>query len=185
MIKSFWSKLIVIRDTISYQYPRNLSLVSSNDKFKLILLLGFNRLTNEFYNSYSFKRGGFSISFQTFTFYKACLDRLFKMSFFPFVETNIDKSLIAARPYRFYCDIPIELKKYLSQDDRYCCFSFKIYHLSSHACEAWIHKNSPLNVNLFMDFLYNFDYNHTLKFSESFYSVFFNFIINGMLWISI
>jgi len=183
LIKSFWSRLIVIRDILDDQFFRDLFLFSEESKSKFLLFLNYrNNITDISYNFYSFKSNGLSVSFKFFPFYRICFDYLLKMSFFPFVETNLDKFLLASRPLKLYCDIPVELNNILLKNiDKSYFFSFEVSNLMNSTAKIWLEKNFPLKIDLFsLNILYKYDIENYENL-KSFYSVAFNFMLNGMV----
>lgn len=189
LIKSLWSKLITVRDMADEQFSKDGFMFSSEDKFRYVLLLG-NTISNfSLYDFYSSKNLGLSLSLQVFSFYRICLDYLLKISFIPFVETNIDKFLISSRPYKLYTDVPVELNRMLLKDiNKSFVVSFEISNYFSSTSEIWLYKNSTLNPRILKNFFVPFNYvdkDKKLRCFESFYSVIFNFMLNGMLWISL
>jgi len=159
-------------------------LISSEDKFKYILLLEKNNIFSLLQDLYIFKSNGLSISSYNLSLYKICIDNLLKMSFFPFIETNIDKNLLSARPFKSYCEVPLELNQLLRRNvnNDYSLF-IAFSNISSLRTKIWLRKNSPLDFDLLNNISTRFNYDDKLKYMESFYSVVFNLILNGMLWI--
>lgn len=185
LMKSLLSKLLAIRDLINDQTIRNSSLVFPDNLFHYVLLLdNVKNNTDSFNNFYFIKNKGLSISLEFFHFYKICIDYLFKMSFLPFAETNIDKFLYSVRPFNKYFDIPLELNKILVKNAKisYCIIlSFSFY--ASSILENWLKKNSPLESGILRNLPSLFDFEKENQGIESFSSnsVVLNFILNGML----
>lgn len=184
LINSLWSKLIVIRNILSMRFFKNLFInFSEEEKFKYVLFLSYNNTLS--YKVYTLKNNGLSISSRFFSFYKIYIDSLLKMSFLPFVETDINKFFFASRPLKLYCDIPSELNKALLKDfNKSCCISFAFSTCMNSIVKIWLQKNFPFDFCTIEGLYDRFDKEGKFQNSESIYSVVFNFILNKMLWIN-
>jgi hypothetical protein len=183
LTNSLYGRLIIIREVFDNDFLKNSNMVSIDILSEVLLILDHKNPLYGFYDFYSIKNGGFSFLSKFFNFYKFYFDFLLNLSFLPFIETNLDKSLFASRPFKSYCDVPIELKKLMIKKNNKCGFSLNLSTEMNSIGEAWLSKNLPIEFTG-IKLSYN-TYNLMRSFDLNLsYCSFFNFMLNGMVWIN-
>lgn len=195
LIKSFCAKLKIIRDTLESDFINNFDkyfFVSYREKLVFAILLDFLNFPEYFYSVYIPKKNGLSFYFNLPNFFIICFENLFDLSFLPFVETKSDKFSYGFRPYRDCSDIFVQIKKSFFKGKAIFPLSgFEISTFLKDDNKLWILKNIPLKTAFLKKWLSTmiykydlFDNNLFLKFRGKLFFNIFNYMLNGLVWIS-
>lgn len=159
------------------------SNISLEDMITLMVNLRNFSIINGIDSFYLLKKKGFSIFFQTTTFYISCVQCLWNFSVLPILETNSDKYSYGFRPFRSVQDLFVEVKNsFLKKKLFLWNVNLKINSSIKFCNNSWLLKNFPMQKKILKSWL---EPNILSSFpcidnSNIFFSLI-NFSINGLV----
>jgi hypothetical protein len=178
LIKSFYGRLLAVRNYVESQVSGSLRYLSSREKFTVVLLLYQRKDLIKHYNFYVIKSKGTAFTFNFYILYFVSFCNLIKFSILPFLETKFEKPLFTSRPYKIKSDVILKITDILLKDfNRLWYLKFKIPNILNFTNKSWLLRNFPLEKN-FLNFY--FEQKH-YSFCKSFYLMIFNYLLTGLV----
>lgn len=178
LIKSFYARIMAVRDFVQLDMLNNSIMLSSKEKFNIVSFLFYESNFCHYYNFTVTKNKWTSFSFKFFIIYSCCFSFLLRLSILPFLETNLDKSFFALRPYKSSFNNLLEIKDIvLNGSTKLWYLKLKIFHILNSISKLWFIRNFPLNKS-FLIFCFAQKKNFLCK---SFFFIIFSYLLKGLL----
>lgn len=181
LAKSFYARILAVRNYGESQISGSLRYLSSKEKFTVVSLLYHRKNLIKHYNFYVIKSKKTSFSYKFYIIYNLSFYNLINLSILPFLETKLDKCFLTFRPYSIRSDIILRMSDFLSNDfDKLWYLKFKIFDILNLTNKLWLLKNFPIE-KTFLNFYFEQKFYY---FCKSFYSMIFNYLLIGLVRIS-
>lgn len=178
LIKSFYARVLALRNFGESDVSANFRLLSSKEKFNIVSFLYHRKNLCKYYDFYVTKNKGTSFSFDFFMIYSFCFLCLFKFSILPFLETKLDKFLFIFRPYKRKLDSVLEVNDIILNDYNKLWFiKVSLSDLLNSISKLWLLRNFPVR-KIFLNFY--FKQKH-LFFCKTFHLIIFNYLLKGLV----
>jgi hypothetical protein len=180
LTKSFYARLLAVRNYTELTYSSSLKYLSSKEKFSLVSLLYHKNDLIKYYNFYVIKNKGMSFSFDFCMMYYSSFYYLIKFSFLPFLEMKSDESFLIFRPYNIKSDVILRMNNSLLKNfNKLWYLKLKIITTLNFISKLWLLKNFPLEKTFLIFFFEQKNY----IFCKYFYLIIFSYLLTGLVGI--
>lgn len=178
LTKSFYTRILAVRNYTELGSSGSLKYLSSKEKFTIVSLLYHKKDLVKYYNFYVRKNKGTSFSFDFCIIYYASFYYLIKFSFLPFLEMELDESFLLFRPYHIKSDVILTMNNILLNDfNKIWYLKLKIFTTFNFISKLWLLKNFPLEKT----FLVSYFQQKSYFFCKSFHLMVFSYLLNGLV----
>lgn len=178
LTKSFYARILAVRNYEESQVSGSLRYLSSKEKFTVVSLLYHRKNLIKYCNFYVIKSKRTSFSYSFYIIYNLSFYNLINLSILPFLETKLDKCFLTSRPYRIRSDVILRMSDFLLNDfDKLWYLKFKIFDILNFTNKLWLLKNFPIE-KTFLNFYFEQKF---YSFCKSFYSTIFNYLLTGLV----